>query len=47
MAAFQKKSWIENKNSINIENLWLTQYFRNLQSEKLVSGLLPVQSVGQ
>jgi len=39
------KSSIENSKAINMQNLELTQEFRNLQNEKPFSGLLSVQSV--
>jgi len=43
--SFERKSSSEDRKAINMENLQLTQYFRSLQREKPISGLLSVQSV--
>ena len=43
--SFERKSSYADRKVINTENLELTQDFGNLQSEKLVLGLLSVQSV--
>jgi len=42
---FERKSSSEDRKTINMEDLELTQGFRGLKNEKAVSGLLPVQSV--
>jgi len=41
----ERKSSIEDRKAINMENLELTQDFRNLQNEKTFSGLQSVQSM--